>query len=104
MPQVSFLKPPAYQNGHAGNSDPLDEQKFLVDTINQIEQSPDWSSTAIVIAYDDSDGWYDHQMDRSSASRWTLLTTSTAPASVARSRPHRPRTTAAASARVHRCW
>ncbi|HEY1510116.1 MAG TPA: alkaline phosphatase family protein [Solirubrobacteraceae bacterium] len=62
LPQVSFLKPPAYQNGHAGNSDPLDEQKFLVDTINQIEQSPDWSSTAIVIAYDDSDGWYDHQM------------------------------------------
>jgi phospholipase C len=62
LPQVSFLKPPAYQNGHAGNSDPLDEQKFLVDTINQIEQSPDWSSTAIVVAYDDSDGWYDHQI------------------------------------------
>ena len=62
LPQVSFLKPPSYQNAHAGNSDPLDEQKFVVDTINQIEQSPDWSSTAIVIAYDDSDGWYDHQM------------------------------------------
>ena len=62
MPQVSFLKPPAYQNGHAGNSDPLDEQTWLVNTINQIEQSPDWSSTAIVIAYDDSDGWYDHQI------------------------------------------
>jgi phospholipase C len=62
LPQVSFLKPPAYENGHAGNSDPLDEQRFLVDTINQIEQSPDWGSTAIVIAYDDSDGWYDHQM------------------------------------------
>jgi phospholipase C len=62
LPQVSFVKPPSYQNGHAGNSDPLDEQKFLVDTINQIEQSPDWSSTAIIIAYDDSDGWYDHQM------------------------------------------
>ena len=62
MPQVSFLKPPSYQNGHAGNSDPLDEQQFLVNTINAIEQSPDWSSTAIVIDYDDSDGWYDHQM------------------------------------------
>src|SRR4029077_14496807 len=24
--------------------------------------SPDWSNTAIVIAYDDSDGWYDHAM------------------------------------------
>jgi phospholipase C len=62
MPQVSFLKPPAYQNGHAGNSDPLDEQKFLVDEINMIEQSKYWSNTAIVIAWDDSDGWYDHQL------------------------------------------
>jgi phospholipase C len=62
MPQVSFLKAPAYQDGHAGYSDPLDEQKWLVDTINQIEESPDWSSTAIIISYDDSDGWYDHQM------------------------------------------
>ncbi len=25
-------------------------------------QSPFWKSTAIVILYDDSDGWYDHQM------------------------------------------
>ncbi|HUE31951.1 MAG TPA: alkaline phosphatase family protein, partial [Mycobacterium sp.] len=29
LPAVSFLKPPAYQNGHAGYSDPLDEQQFL---------------------------------------------------------------------------
>jgi phospholipase C len=62
MPSVSFLKAAAYEDGHAGYSDPLDEQRFLVNTINQIESSPDWSSTAIVIAYDDSDGWYDHVM------------------------------------------
>jgi phospholipase C len=62
MPAVSFLKAAAYEDGHAGYSDPLDEQRFLADEINQIEQSPDWSSTAIVIAYDDSDGWYDHVM------------------------------------------
>ena len=61
MPAVSYLKAPEYEDGHAGYSDPLDEQRFLVDEINQIEESPDWSSTAIVIAYDDSDGWYDHQ-------------------------------------------
>jgi phospholipase C len=60
LPSVSFLKPPAYENAHPGNSDPLDEQTFLVNTINQIEQSKFWSSTAIVITYDDSDGWYDH--------------------------------------------
>jgi phospholipase C len=62
MPAVSFLKAAAYQDGHAGYSDPLDEQTFLVDTINRLEKTPDWNSTAVVIAYDDSDGWYDHQM------------------------------------------
>jgi len=62
MPAVSFLKPPAYENAHPGNSDPLDEQRFLVKTINQIEQSKYWSSTAIIITYDDSDGWYDHRV------------------------------------------
>jgi phospholipase C len=60
LPSVSFLKAPEYQDGHAGYSDPLDEQTFLVNTINSLEKSPDWSSTAVVIAYDDSDGWYDH--------------------------------------------
>jgi phospholipase C len=61
MPSVSFLKAAEYQDAHPGYSDPLDEQTFLVNTINQIEQSKYWSSTAIVITYDDSDGWYDHQ-------------------------------------------
>jgi phospholipase C len=61
MPAVSFLKASEYQDGHPGYSDPLDEQTFLVNTINQIEQSKFWKSTAIVVTYDDSDGWYDHQ-------------------------------------------
>lgn len=60
LPAVSFIKPPAYQDAHPGNSDPLLEQTFLVTTINAIMQSPEWSSTAIIITYDDSDGWYDH--------------------------------------------
>jgi phospholipase C len=59
LPAVSFLKPAAYENGHPGYSDPIDEQRFLVNTINAIEASPDWDSTAIIITYDDSDGWYD---------------------------------------------
>ncbi|GLY34481.1 phospholipase C [Amycolatopsis sp. NBRC 101858] len=64
MPAVSFLKAPEYQDGHAGYSDPLDEQQFVVGEINKIQQSPDWKSTAIVLAYDDSDGWYDHQASK----------------------------------------
>jgi phospholipase C len=61
LPSVSYLKAPEAQDGHPGYSDPLDEQKFIVNEVNAIEQSKYWSSTAIVITYDDSDGWYDHQ-------------------------------------------
>ena len=59
---VSYLKPPSYQNAHPGNSDPLDEQAFVVNAVNTLMQSTFWSTTAVIIAYDDSDGWYDHQM------------------------------------------
>jgi phospholipase C len=59
LPAVSYLKAGAYQDGHPGYSDPTDEQHFLVNEINSIEESKYWSSTAIVVTYDDSDGWYD---------------------------------------------
>jgi len=73
FPAVSFLKAPAYQDGHAGYSDPLDEQTWIVNTVNFLEALPSWSSTAVVIVWDDSDGWYDHQMG-------PILNTSTGPA------------------------
>ncbi|HEX7137942.1 MAG TPA: alkaline phosphatase family protein, partial [Vicinamibacterales bacterium] len=62
LPAVSIVKAAAYQDGHAGYSDPLDEQTFLVTTINAVMRSPYWNDTAIIIEYDDSDGWYDHVM------------------------------------------
>jgi phospholipase C len=60
FPAVSFLKSAAYRDGHAGYSDPLDEQAFLIHAINTIEQTPQWNHTVIILTYDDSDGWYDH--------------------------------------------
>jgi phospholipase C len=60
LPSVSYVKASAYQDGHAAYSDPLDEQHFLVDLANRVQTSPYWRDTAIVVAYDDSDGWYDH--------------------------------------------
>jgi phospholipase C len=59
-PAVSFIKLPAYQDGHAGYSDPLDEQEGTVALINFLQQQPAWKDTAVIIAWDDSDGWYDH--------------------------------------------
>jgi phospholipase C len=77
LPSVSFLKAAKYQDGHAGYSDPLDEQTFLVDTINRLQKLPSWESTAVVIAYDDSDGWYDHAMGPLLMQSQTMLDTLT---------------------------
>ncbi len=59
-PAVSYIKAPAFQDGHAGYSDPLDEQAFATSVINFLMKQPDWKNTAVIIAWDDSDGWYDH--------------------------------------------
>lgn len=62
VPSVCFFKAPAYQNGHAVNSNPLLEQQFLTETINRLQNLPQWKNMAVIIAYDDSGGWYDHEM------------------------------------------
>ena len=62
LPAVTFLKATKAQTGHPSDSTPLQEQQFLVETINALQQLPQWKNTAIFITYDDSDGWYDHVM------------------------------------------
>ncbi len=60
FPAVSYLKAPSYQDAHAGYSDPADEQNFIVQVVNFLEQQKGWKETAVIVNYDDSDGWYDH--------------------------------------------
>jgi phospholipase C len=62
LPAVTYLKANRAQDGHPSNSSPLDEQVFLVTTINFLQTLPEWDETAVIIAWDDSDGWYDHVM------------------------------------------
>jgi phospholipase C len=68
FPSVSYIKMRAYEDGHAGYSDPLDEQVAVVTLIDFLEQQPDWKSTAVFITWDDSDGWYDHAFARTTSS------------------------------------
>ncbi|MGE4481400.1 phospholipase C [Acidocella sp.] len=68
FPAVSYIKLPAYQDGHAGYSDPLDEQAGLVKLINFLQRQPGWKDTAIIVAWDDSDGWYDHVFTKTTSS------------------------------------
>jgi phospholipase C len=60
LPAVSLLKAPAFEDEHPGNSDPLTAQTFIVDVINALQQSKEWGETAVIVNYDDTDGWYDH--------------------------------------------
>jgi phospholipase C len=59
---VSFLKFESANTGHPADGSVLNEQRYLVETINALQRLPQWSSMAIMITYDDSDGWYDHVM------------------------------------------
>jgi phospholipase C len=60
LPAVTYLKFSENDTGHPSDSTPLLEQTSIVNAINAIERSPFWQDTAIMITYDDSDGWYDH--------------------------------------------
>jgi phospholipase C len=60
LPAVTFLKAPGFMDGHAQYSDPLLEQHFITQVVNTVMTSKYWKDTAIIILYDDSDGWYDH--------------------------------------------
>src|SRR6202042_1023004 len=44
LPAVSFLKATKAQTGHPSDSTPLQEQAFLVETINALQQLPQWKS------------------------------------------------------------
>ena len=39
----------------------IDEQNFTASVVTALQAAQEWSSTAVVVTYDDSDGWYDHQ-------------------------------------------
>jgi phospholipase C len=60
FPSVSYIKLIAAQDAHAGYSDPIDEQQGVVQLVDFLEKQKDWKNTAVIITYDDSDGWYDH--------------------------------------------
>ena len=69
LPAVSFVKAAGADQGGGPPSDPLDEQAFVVDFVNRLQQLPTWPDTAVIILYDDSDGSYDQSFRHSSTPR-----------------------------------
>jgi phospholipase C len=60
LPAVSWVIPNNFQSGHPGVSTNPGSEEFAVNVINAIESSPEWDSTAILLAWDDGGGEYDH--------------------------------------------
>jgi phospholipase C len=40
----------------------FDGNTFLLETLNRLQRLPEWERTAVIVAYDDSNGWYDRVM------------------------------------------
>jgi len=59
LPAVSWVIPPGAENQYPTNS-VCDGENWLVTQLNALMQGPDWSSTAVFIAWDDFGGFYDH--------------------------------------------
>lgn len=59
LPQFSWLVAPTAQSEHPSASS-CEGENWTIDKINTIMQSPAWSSTVIVVTWDDYGGFYDH--------------------------------------------
>jgi acid phosphatase len=69
LPQVTFYKPQGVFNEHPGYADVYSGDKHIADVVEKIKASPLWSSTAIVITYDENGGFWDH-VAPPKADRW----------------------------------
>ncbi len=59
LPQVSWLVPDGVHSEHPPGLI-SDGQAYVTDIVNAVMRSPEWSSSAIFLAWDDWGGFYDH--------------------------------------------
>jgi phospholipase C len=59
LPQVSWVIPDGADSDHAASNDGCGPS-WVTSVVHAIGNRPYWSETAIVIAWDDWGGWYDH--------------------------------------------
>ncbi|HEV2176293.1 MAG TPA: choice-of-anchor D domain-containing protein [Terriglobia bacterium] len=59
LPSVSWLAPDSGYNDHPGWSE-CQSENWTVNQLNALMSGPDWSSSAVVIVWDDFGGFYDH--------------------------------------------
>jgi len=60
LPAVAFYKPQGSHNEHPGYTDVVSGDAHIADLIAKIQASPVWSSTLIIVTYDENGGFWDH--------------------------------------------
>ncbi len=61
LPQVSYIVGPAAYSEHTGPSSPVQGGWYLQETIKTLIANPEvWSKTALLVMYDENDGFFDH--------------------------------------------
>ncbi|NDB69072.1 MAG: acid phosphatase [Methylocystaceae bacterium] len=60
LPQVAFYKPIGALNQHPGYANVTDADEHIHEIIEKLKKSPLWSSTLVIITYDENGGSWDH--------------------------------------------
>lgn len=60
LPSVMWVQPSPLHTMHPGAGNVLDGVEWLDDFVNSVKASSSWSTTAILVLWDESGGWYDH--------------------------------------------
>lgn len=60
VPSVSFITAAPSVSMHPGSGNEANGIEWLQNLVQDIQNSPVWPSTAIVVFWDESGGWYDH--------------------------------------------
>jgi len=60
LPAVAFVKPIGRDNEHPGYADVTSGERHALELVHAVMNGPQWSSTAIVITYDEHGGFWDH--------------------------------------------
>jgi phospholipase C len=63
-PNVTVIQDFAGNDDHGSYSDSQISESMVAATINAIANSPYWSQSAIIVTYDESDGFFDHQPEQ----------------------------------------
>jgi phospholipase C len=59
LPNISWVIPQDTSSDHAQTSNISTGESYVAQTVDAIEKSPEWNSTAIFLSWDDYGGWYD---------------------------------------------